>query len=97
MEIAICWTNQAIEDIYQIQEYLEHQSPNLASLFADKIFEKVELLKSFPYIGRIVPEFKLKYVRELIFKQYRIIYTIEDDILTVEVLKVGNRKDVYKR
>jgi mRNA interferase RelE/StbE len=28
---------------------------------------------------------------------YRIIYTIEDDILTVEVLKVGNRKDVYKR
>ena len=28
---------------------------------------------------------------------YRIIYTIEDDILTIEVLKVGNRKDVYKR
>ena len=28
---------------------------------------------------------------------YRIIYMIEDDILTVEVLKVGNRKDVYKR
>jgi mRNA interferase RelE/StbE len=28
---------------------------------------------------------------------YRIIYTIEDDILTVEVLKVGNRKDVYKK
>ena len=28
---------------------------------------------------------------------HRIIYTIEDDILTVEVLKVGNRKDVYKR
>ncbi len=27
---------------------------------------------------------------------YRIIYDIEDDILTVEVLKVGNRKDVYK-
>lgn len=28
---------------------------------------------------------------------HRIIYTIEDDILTIEVLKVGNRKDVYKR
>lgn len=28
---------------------------------------------------------------------YRIIYMIEVDILTVEVLKVGNRKDVYKR
>jgi mRNA interferase RelE/StbE len=28
---------------------------------------------------------------------YRIIYRIDDDVLTVLVLKVGNRKDVYRR
>ncbi|GAB3642130.1 type II toxin-antitoxin system RelE family toxin [Spirosoma arcticum] len=27
---------------------------------------------------------------------YRIIYSILDDMLLIEVLKVGNRKDVYK-
>jgi mRNA interferase RelE/StbE len=27
---------------------------------------------------------------------YRIIYTIEDDILTVSILKVKHRKDVYE-
>jgi mRNA interferase RelE/StbE len=27
---------------------------------------------------------------------YRVIYTIEDDILTVEIIKIGNRKDVYE-
>jgi mRNA interferase RelE/StbE len=27
---------------------------------------------------------------------YRILYTIEDDILTVIVIKVGDRKDVYR-
>jgi mRNA interferase RelE/StbE len=27
---------------------------------------------------------------------YRIIYSIEDDILTVHVVKVGDRKDVYR-
>jgi mRNA interferase RelE/StbE len=27
---------------------------------------------------------------------YRILYTIEDDILTVLVVKVGDRKDVYR-
>ena len=27
---------------------------------------------------------------------YRIVYTIEDDILTVIVVKVGDRKDVYR-
>jgi mRNA interferase RelE/StbE len=27
---------------------------------------------------------------------YRIIYTIHQDILTIEILKIGHRKDVYK-
>ena len=27
---------------------------------------------------------------------YRIIYSIQDDVLVVEVLKVGNRRDVYR-
>jgi mRNA interferase RelE/StbE len=27
---------------------------------------------------------------------YRILYTIEDDILTVIVIKIGARKDVYR-
>lgn len=28
--------------------------------------------------------------------QYRIVYEIEDRRLTVEVIKVGNRKEVYR-
>jgi len=28
---------------------------------------------------------------------YRIIYEVEDDVLVVTVVKVGHRKDVYKR
>jgi mRNA interferase RelE/StbE len=27
---------------------------------------------------------------------YRIVYRIEDDILTIEIIKIGNRKDVYR-
>jgi mRNA interferase RelE/StbE len=27
---------------------------------------------------------------------YRILYTIEDDVLTVTVVKIGHRKDVYR-
>lgn len=28
--------------------------------------------------------------------RYRILYTIEDKVLTVHVIKIGNRKDVYR-
>ena len=28
---------------------------------------------------------------------YRIIYSIEDDILIVYIVKIGHRKDIYKR
>ena len=27
---------------------------------------------------------------------YRIVYTIADDVLIVEIIKVGNRRDVYR-
>ncbi|MGB3495911.1 MAG: type II toxin-antitoxin system RelE/ParE family toxin [Elainellaceae cyanobacterium] len=27
---------------------------------------------------------------------YRIIYTVEDDVLTIRVIKVGHRRDVYE-
>lgn len=27
---------------------------------------------------------------------YRILYTIRDDVLVVEIVKVGNRRDVYR-
>ena len=27
---------------------------------------------------------------------YRIIYSITDDILTIEIIKIGHRKDIYK-
>lgn len=29
-------------------------------------------------------------------KDYRIIYSVEDSIMVIEVLKVGDRKDVYR-
>jgi mRNA interferase RelE/StbE len=29
--------------------------------------------------------------------KYRVIYSIEDNILRIEVIKIGHRKDVYKK
>ncbi len=84
----INWTLQAIEDLDAIAEFISHNSPRYASEMVAKSFEAIELLKQHPRLGRIVPEYQEKSIRELILKKrVRIIYRIlsEDriDILTV--------------
>ena len=81
------WTRQAVEDIYEIREYYEKLSPTYAEELTDQIFEKEKYIAQHPRIGRMVPELERDDVRELIYKNYRVIYLIlesEDiDILTV--------------
>ncbi len=31
------------------------------------------------------------------YSDYRIVYTVNDDVLVVEIIHIGNRKDVYDR
>lgn len=84
----INWTLQAIDDLDAIAEFISLHSPRYASEIVSKSFEAVELLKQHSGLGRIVPEYQDKEIRELILKKkYRIVYRIIDenriDILTV--------------
>jgi toxin ParE1/3/4 len=86
--IIIHWSNKVFDDILHIKEYLALSSEVLAEKFIDKVFEKVEVLKTFPNIGKMVLEFNRKDIRELIYKQYRIVYRIKSEgkitILTIQ-------------
>ena len=77
--VKVNWSKQAIEDLYHIREYLSLTSPRFADAIVDGIFEKEHLLATHPFIGRMVPEFRRKYIRELLYKQYRIVYHIVSD------------------
>ena len=74
--VTIDWSNQVFDDLDSIAEYLAQYSKPYAEAFVSKVFEKVELLKNFPEMGRMVPEVGSKNVRELIYKQYRIVYQL---------------------
>lgn len=85
--VKVNWSKQAIEDIHRIQEYYLGFSESYGFKLVDQIFEKEILISSHPEIGRIVPEVNNKNLREIIFKNYRIIYAIFDSqrisVLTV--------------
>jgi len=87
--VKINWTRQAIEDIYEIREYYRPRSEKYAEQLTEKVFEKANHLKQYPQMGRMVPEVERSEIRELIYKNYRIIYHVVSDN-QIDILAVHN-------
>ncbi len=81
--VTIIWTQYAIEDLESIHDYIAKDSAYYANKLVDKIIDKVELLYNHPLLGRVVPEFEIETVRELIEGSYRIIYQLDQDTISV--------------
>ena len=81
------WTDQALEDLAAIREFIGQDSPNYASIVVARLLRAVERLSDFPESGRVVPEFERRSVREVVERPYRIFYRLvgerEIHILTV--------------
>ncbi|MBU0694020.1 MAG: type II toxin-antitoxin system RelE/ParE family toxin [Candidatus Omnitrophica bacterium] len=86
----IVWSDPAILDLENIKNYIAKDSPYYASIFVEKIIEAIDKLSSFPSIGRIVPEFNNKNIREVIYQHYRVIYqTTQETIFILTVIHGG--------
>ena len=86
--IRVTFTNRAVDDLDAINDYRSTYSPAYEEHLIDTIIAKVERLKTFPEMGRKVPEFDLSYLRELIHDEYRIVYKIVNeaqiDVITIQ-------------
>jgi toxin ParE1/3/4 len=77
----IIWTNEALEQLIEIEEFISKDSPERAAVFVDQLIEHADSLSDNPRLGRTVPELANPEIRELIFKKYRIVYRqTENDI-----------------
>lgn len=94
------WTKEALLRIQEIEEYLSKDNPAAAVEFVDKLISIAESITEFPEKGRIVPELSLENIRELIFKNYRIVYLVKKnsvDILTVfEGHQLLKKEEIFK-
>ena len=82
----IRWTEHAESDLAAIGRFIEYRSPGAAWAYIGKITAQVETLSETPRTGRTVPEIGDPMVRELILRNYRIVYQIVEEevrILTV--------------
>lgn len=79
----IIWTELALLDAENIKAYIEQDSEIYATRVIEKIIEAIENLKMFSQMGRVVPEFKKHDIREILVYNYRVIYEVQNQAITV--------------
>jgi len=77
------WTQNAIEHLVNIYEYIALNSPTYANRMVDRITHRSEQIADQPLSGRKVPEYQTEDIRELIEKPYRIIYRVKANQIDV--------------
>lgn len=82
----IVWSPQAIADVESIKAYISRDSEHYATLVVDRIIAAVERLDAFPESGRVVPEIGDASIREVLWRNYRIVYRLAGS--SVEVVTV---------
>ena len=87
----IIWSLLAVDRASEIAGYIAQDKPSSAINWIDAVFSKVAQLKSSPEIGRIVPEINDSQFRELIYGNYRIIYRIEKEQISILTIRHGKQ------
>lgn len=88
----VIWSPLALERVNEIADYIAEDSVEAARLFLIDIFGAVDRLQSFPNSGRVVPEVKRPNIREIIFKNYRVIYRVEARKVSVLTVRHGKQR-----
>ncbi len=82
----VVWTEQALERLQEIEDFISQDSPQTALRFIEKLISRGVALKTFSRLGRQVPELGSNDIREVLEGKYRIVYRITAqrlEILTV--------------
>ena len=88
MDFQISWANSAIADLRDLVRYIAQDNNVAASRFGNAIVSKTETLRTFPLIGRMVPEYQNASLRELILSPYRIVYEVDEKTSRIFILRI---------
>jgi|SRR6185312_613647 len=91
MAARLIWSDEALNDVDAIAEYINRDSPFHARRVAQELFAIAETVADQPKLGRIVPELNDDNVRERFLYSYRLIYEIQNDELHILAVIHGRR------
>lgn len=90
----LTWTLPALREVRQIEQSISQQSLSGASTMTRRLRADAARLAMFPELGRVVPEWAIPNIRELIVGPYRLIYRYRRQEDRVQIIAVihGSRR-----
>ncbi|MDD3250101.1 MAG: type II toxin-antitoxin system RelE/ParE family toxin [Smithellaceae bacterium] len=74
----ITFAISAFDDLETIRAwYQDQQVPEVGGQLTEEILAQIERLADFPESGRVVPEFGIANLREIIYPPFRIVYRLD--------------------
>jgi len=83
MEHEIIWTERASSDIEAIVRYIARRDPAAAGRIGLGIYNRVQILLQYPEAGSLLDELREAGWRKLIFRRWKIIYTVRERKIVV--------------
>ena len=87
MDYQVRLSRSAQSDIEGIIRYISIDDPHQALRFGRFLIQHTRSLGQFPERGRVVPEFEDQSIREIIVRAYRVVYGVNRDKHSIEVLR----------
>jgi len=91
----LIWSADSRANLRSIHRRISKDSERAADALIDEITSSAGRLSEFPLSGRIVPEFDQDDIRELIVRNYRVVYQLIGD--TVGVVRVHHGARLLRR
>lgn len=78
MRATVSFAESALQDLEGIQAWYEsEQVPEVGRRIVSEIFAQCQALADHPHMGRVVPEFDQRSLREVIHPPFRVVYKRE--------------------
>lgn len=90
--VKIVWDKVALENLIGYQEFIAGDSESRALKWTKEILEKVDLLATFPELGKPVNFRDYEGVRQLTFENHLVFYSVKKD--EIKILKFHHSKQL---
>lgn len=91
----VTFAQPAVSDLEALRDYYDEEGTSQAGIrLVQEIVERIERLGNHPLMGRVVPEFGVEHLREIIHPPFRIVYRY--DKTKVRVVRIWRSERLLK-